>query len=146
MIVAQLRTYYEDFTESTLHIDGGKKYCYVLEDIARPLGVKFPGETCIPEGHYRVAISISSRWHKPMMLLYNTKEKAVERFGVKFTGIRPHGGNRTSDTEGCPILAYRSSHDGKVWNRASDDLFVSIEAAINNEEEVHWIITEKAEV
>jgi len=60
MIVNQLRTYSEDCTESDLYING-LQYCYVLEDIGRPHGVKVPRETCIPEGHYKAVITRSNR-------------------------------------------------------------------------------------
>lgn len=143
MIINQLRDYRVFFTESTLHINGGERFCWVLEDIGRPHGVKVPKETCIPEGHYKCIISVSTRWQKPMLLLYNTVERSVERFGVTFTGIRPHGGNRTSDTSGCPLLGYNSDHEGLVFNRASDDLLIEIKKAIDNGETIDWIISEK---
>lgn len=145
MIITQFRDYHSDFTESTLHVNGGDKFCWVLEDIKQPCGVKVPGETCIPEGHYKVAISRSSRWGKSMMLLFNQEDMSVERFGVRFTGIRPHGGNDVDDTEGCPLLGYGSDGKGKVWDRASDDLFDLVQSALDREE-VNWVITEKADV
>jgi len=144
MIINQLRTYHEDFTESELFINGNDRFCYVLEDVGRPYGVKVPRETCIPEGHYIVTISISTRWNKPMLLLYNTRERTVERFGVTFTGIRMHGGNDVDDTEGCPLTAYKSDHKGKVWDRASDDLLELVRDAMDNGEKVELFINEKA--
>ena len=146
MIITTLREYHPSFTESAMYIDGGNRFCWVLEDVGRPHGVKVPRETCIPEGHYRVVISISSRWNKPMLLLYNTNEQTVERFGVEFTGVRAHGGNDVDDTEGCPLCAYNTDHNGKVWTRASDDLLIKVQQAIDAGEEVHWVITEKAGV
>ena len=141
MIIVCIRKYYKDFTQSDLYING-ERFCYVLEDEGRPSGVKIPDDTCIPEGCYQVAISVSHRFKKPMMVLYNRDDHSIERLGVRFTGIRPHGGNNIEHTAGCPLLAYNSDHNGKVWNRASDDLQDIITAAIDKGEEVKWIITE----
>jgi len=139
MIINVLRTYYKDFTEGSLYING-EFFCYVLEDIGRLTKIK--KETCIPEGHYQVGISVSTRWNKPMMLLYNTSERTVSRWGLEFTGIRPHGGNSTDDTEGCPILGFNSNHKGRVWNRASDKLFLQVQDSMDSGEDINWIISE----
>jgi len=145
LILNQLRTYHQDFTESELFINGNNdRFCYVLEDVGRGPGVKIKKETCIPEGHYIVTISVSTRWNKPMLLLYNTRERTVERFGVKFTGVRIHGGNDVDDTEGCPLAAYNSDHKGKVWSRASDELLEIVRDAMDDGEKIELFINEKA--
>ena len=142
MIINTFREYRSTFTESNLFVNG-EWFCYVLEDIGRPAGVKIPKETCIPEGAYKCGISVSTRWNKPMMLLYNTTERTVSRLGVEFTGIRPHGGNDVDDTEGCLLLGFKSDGKGKIWNRASDKLFEMVQSEIDKGEIIHWIITEK---
>lgn len=141
LIITQLRTYRPDYTQSELYIAGGERFCHVLEDKKQPPGVKIPGETCIPEGAYRVSITLSTRWLKPMMLLSNTKDGAVERDGIRFTGIRPHGGNDIDDTEGCPLCAYKQDGMGRIWQRASDDIFDIVEAAIIGGQKVYWVIS-----
>jgi hypothetical protein len=146
MIINQFRTYYPDYTESELFIDGGYRFCWVLEDIGRPPGVKLPGETCIPEGHYKAIISRSATFNKMMILLYNQTDMSVERYGVRFTGIRAHGGTNTEHTAGCPLLNYNNYGNGKMSRRASDDVCGMIKVAIDSGESVDWIITEKAVV
>jgi len=141
MIVNQLRTYEQDCTESELYING-IQYCYVLEDVGRPHGVKIDEETCIPEGHYKAVITRSTRFKKDMILLYNTEEKTVERFGVRFTGIRVHGGNTIEHTAGCPLVGFKRAQ-GKVYNSASDELLKRVQTAIDAGESIDWIITEK---
>jgi len=141
VIVNQLRDYQPTCTESDLYING-LQYCYVLEDVGRPHGVKIDAETCIPEGHYKAVITRSTRFQKDMILLYNTEEKTVERFGVRFTGIRVHGGNNIHHTAGCPLVGFRKAQ-GKVYNSASDELREKVQIAIDAGETIDWIITEK---
>lgn len=116
------------------------RFCYVLEDIGRPDGVKIPGETCIPEGKYNVVISRSTRWDKDMMLLVNQDDGSLIHNGIRFTGIRPHGGNSIKDTHGCPLLGFHTDLAGSIWKRASDDLFELVKAAIDRLEVVTWEI------
>ena len=142
MIITQIvQDYDREFTESTLHINGQTRFCYVLEDPKQLRGVKIAGKTCIPEGCYEVSITTSARWEKPMMILHNAPDFSVDRDGIRFTGIRPHGGNDVDDTDGCPLCAYESNHTGAVWRRASDDLFDIVQAAINRGEKVLWVKT-----
>ncbi len=141
MIVNQLRTYKDNCTESDLYING-LQYCYVLEDVGRPHGVKIKAETCIPEGHYKAVITRSTRFQKDMILLYNTEEKTVERFGVYFDGIRVHGGTNTEHTAGCPLVGHNLV-DGKLSNSASEELHNLVQSAIDAGEIINWIITEE---
>ena len=141
MIVNQLRTYEQDCTESDLYING-IQYCYVLEDVGRPHGVKINAETCISEGHYKAVITYSHRFKKDMILLYNKEDMSVERFGVRFTGIRAHGGITIEHTAGCPLVGFKRAQ-GKVYNSASDELLNRVRAAIDAGESIDWIITEK---
>jgi len=110
----------------------------VLEDKRQPHGIKVPGETCIPEGTYRVDITRSTRWNKNMLLLYNQSDLSVERDGVRFTGIRPHGGNDVDDTAGCPLCAYHTDHKGMVWGSASGYIQ---DLVVKHDEAVYWVIS-----
>lgn len=141
MIITQIRDYFPEYTQSKLYIDGGDRFCWVLEDQKQPYGIKVPGETCIPEGAYRVAITRSTRWKKDMLILFNQNDCSIERDGVRFTGIRPHGGNDVDDTDGCPLCAYKSNHNGKVWQRASDDILPRVEYAVGRGERIYWVIS-----
>lgn len=143
MIITQFRTYHQDFTESELFINGGKRYCYALEDVGRPANVKIPAETCIPEGHYSVVINYSTRFNRYMLLMFNQKDHSVTQSGIRFTGIRAHGVNDVGDTAGCVGLAFKTDHLGKVWDKASDDLFRLVKKFIDQGERIDWIITQQ---
>lgn len=136
----QIRDYRKDYTQSDLYVDG-ERFCYILEDVGRPHGVKVYAETCIPEGVYDVVVSHSPRFQKDMILLYNAAGQMVKRFGVEFAGVRVHGGNDVDDSEGCPLAAYQTGENGKVWDRASDDLCNKVKQWIDKGEKVKWIIT-----
>ena len=138
------RSYKNRHTDGKLYINGlddDHFFCHVLEDVGRPSGVKIDGETCIPEGIYYVCISRSARWGKDMLLLYNDHTtKYIDRDGVVFSGIRPHGGNNTKDTHGCPLVAYNSDEAGAIWNSASGDLFERVKQAIDDLDVVTWVV------
>ena len=138
----QIREYKKDCTISTLYLPNGEKF-KVLEDIGRPLGVKIPGETCIPEGAYDVEVTMSARFGKYMPILGNVRRGGVlmiNKFGVEFTGIRAHGGNTTEDTEGCPLVAIEH-HDNKIWNCAP--ALMAITEYIKLNPGCKWVITSK---
>lgn len=141
MIITQIRAYEPKYTESKLYINGGERFCQVLEDKSQPVGVKIPGETCIPEGTYRVAITRSTRWNKDMLLLYTEDDFSIDRDGVSYTGVRPHGGNDVDDTDACPLCAYESNYDGVIWHSASDDIFDIVRPVLDRGDDVYWVIT-----
>lgn len=100
--------YYPDATLGKLYINGGLA-CYTLEDSDRRLedgGEKIPGQTAIPRGTYRVMITQSARFGKPLPLLADVPG---------FAGIRIHPGNTSADTEGC-ILVGTSRAENSIGN------------------------------
>ena len=117
-------------TIGVLSIDG-KFECFICEDKDRGLKqtdpleviqkVKVPGQTAIPEGRYKVAITFSNRFQKPLPLLLNVPG---------FEGVRIHPGNTAADTEGC-LLPGTDHNDTSVMNSraAFYDLFEKIKAA-----------------
>lgn len=125
LIVTQIRKYKKDRTISRIYLNGGY-FCYALEDAGRPVGVKINGETCIPEGTYDITINYSNRFQRKMILLHNKKDHSVDRHGVRFTGIRVHGGNDICNTSGC-VLAAHYTDEHKVWGSAESDLLSAIE-------------------
>lgn len=142
MNILQVREYKDKHTDGDLFVDGARKrWCYTLEDPARPVNVKIPGNTCIPEGHYRVEVSVSTRFKKKMILLFNMDDRSIERNGIRFTGVRVHGVTKVEDTAGCVGAMYGSNGEGTAWHRASDDLCDFVEEAILTGEEVTWTIT-----
>jgi hypothetical protein len=103
MVITHLRRYEADRTTGQIFVEG-RVLGNTLEDIGRPAGIKIPKETCIPEGRYRVAITQSTRFGRPMILLYTDgKDFACMHEGIRFTGIRVHSGTKTSHTEGCVL-------------------------------------------
>ena len=114
-------------TIGELLIDG-KFFCYTLEDEVRADGKKVNGETAIPTGEYIVEVTMSSRFKRLMPLLYNMPDKSVQKGGVKFEGVRFHGGNTAKDTHGCPLVAYNTDKV-KVWGTAEKELTKKITEA-----------------
>ena len=103
------------YTISTFSIDG-ERFCDVLEDVNRDLNKdgdlndtnegKVYGETCIPFGTYKVVVTMSNRFKKPLPLLVDVPH---------FEGIRIHAGNDSVDTHGC-LLVGENKVKGKVIN------------------------------
>lgn len=142
LLINQIRTYEDKYTSSKVYINGAE-FCHCLEDQRQAIGVKIPGETCIPEGVMNVAITYSNRFGKDMLHLYNTPDLSIVGWGIKFTGVRPHGGNNTEDSHGCPLLGFESDNSGKIWKRASDAMFEIVERAVDKGEEIMWVISSR---
>lgn len=107
---------------------GSGRFCYTLEDAVRERpGVqvaswKVPSETAIPAGRYRLAITESARFKRPLPLL----------LGVPgFSGVRIHPGNTSADTEGCILVGEAVSGASVVRSRvAFDELFARLKRAL----------------
>lgn len=142
LLINQIREYKPNHTKGIVYING-VEFCYCLEDQRRDYGVKVDGDTCIPEGLMQVGITYSNRFRKDMLQLYNQRENlSVVGRGISFTGVRPHGGNTTKDTHGCPLLGFESnSGEGRIWKRASDAMFEIVERAVDKGENIYWIIS-----
>lgn len=61
------------------------------------------GETAIPRGLYKVVVSFSQRFKKPLPEVLDVPG---------FTGVRIHAGNTAADTHGCPLLGRVRTADG----------------------------------
>lgn len=116
-------------TLGRLDVDGGFE-CYTIEDVVRPAGEKVHGQTAIPAGRYRIVITQSPRFHRPLPLLLDVPN---------FEGVRIHPGNTAADTEGCILPGKSRSDDAVFESRAAfTPLFEKIESAIAAGDEV-WI-------
>ena len=130
MIINQLRTYMAGSTIGRLFVDGVQLPGTTLEDCGRPQGVKLQDETCIPEGVYGVKITQSSRFKKPMIILFNQpSDLSVQDGTAQWTGIRVHAGSTTAHTAGCILYS------------AYESLQASIQAEIDAGKPVYWIIS-----
>lgn len=94
----------ETYTIGKLHTQNGY-LCDTLEDRVRK-GKKVNGTTAIPEGTYRVILTMSPRFKRLLPLLVDVPG---------FDGVRIHGGNDERDTEGC-VLPGENKVVGKVLN------------------------------
>ncbi len=79
----------------------GFPFCDTLEDPVRELGPngegKVYGQTAIPAGTYKVAITWSVKFQKHMLAVLDVPF---------FTGIRIHSGNDAGDTLGCILVGH----------------------------------------
>jgi len=111
----------------------GLKFCYTLEDVVRPAGVKVKGKTAIPSGRYEIIIDMSERFKRRMPLLLNIPD---------FEGVRIHSGNVSEDTEGCILVGMDKGESSIVRSReAFNKLFDILETAFSIDEKV-WITIE----
>ena len=119
-------------TLGKLYVDG-RYQCETLEDVVRPPGVKIYGQTAIPAGEYRVLVTISSRFKRPLPLLVDVPG---------FEGVRIHPGNTDADTEGCILVGRGRERNIVTDSRAAfGPLFELIQAAVQRLEPVTIRIT-----
>ena len=122
----------DEATIGTLYL-AGIKFCYTLEDVVRPVGIKVKGKTAIPAGRYEIIITASTRFKRDMPLLLNVPD---------FKGIRIHSGNTAEDTEGCILVGMDKGESSIVRSReAFNKLFDILETAFSIDEKV-WITIE----
>lgn len=102
----------------------GEFFCFTLEDVVRPYGVKVYGKTAIPEGEYKGAVNYSGRFKKLLPVVYTEPDGyTIKKGGISYSWVRIHGGNDEEDTLGCILVAYHINiEDGKIWKSASIDL------------------------
>jgi len=113
-------------TTGILSIDGAFQ-CYICEDPIRPVGIKIPGKTAIPEGRYEITVTFSKRFQRPLPLLMNVPN---------FEGIRIHPGNTAADTEGCLLPGKHrdvASATVQLSIAAFMELFGKLKAALERE-------------
>jgi len=142
VIITTLRTYKKDHTDGIVFVNGAQ-FGYSLEDAGRPQGVKIPEETAIPEGAYKVLITHSPAFKRQMIIVFNVDDDhSIERKGVRFTGIRMHGGNNIEHTAGCLMVAQHTDNKGKIWGSLELELTNMVQDALDEGQEVYWVISE----
>lgn len=116
-------------TLGSLYIDGHWQAWTLEDQIREQAGVpvaawKVPAQTAIPAGRYRVIVTPSQRFQRPLPLVLDVPG---------FSGIRIHPGNGPEDTEGC-ILVGRDRVAGRVLQSrvAFEALFATLQAAIGD--------------
>lgn len=132
----------DTYTIGRLYIDG-KYFCDTIEDKDRGLNSRMPlgdiqarkvyAKTAIPTGTYRVSVTWSNAFGKPLPLLHDVPG---------YSGIRIHTGNTAADTAGCLIVG-QNTQVGKVLNSrlVFSKLFPLIEAACKSEDGC-WLTVE----
>ena len=121
----------DTFTENTTLgklFANGTYFCHTLEDTVRAEGIKVYGHTAIPAGEYRVKLSKSSRFNRVMPMVY-TEDNGYElkNGGIRFKGIRMHGGNTHRNTEGCILVAHNRLSDEVIQGTAERELVYLLE-------------------
>ncbi len=94
-------------------------FCHTLEDEKRAEGVKVYGKTAIPSGTYNVKVTYSPTFKRNMPLLLDVP---------MFKGIRIHGGNDSSDTLGCVLVAFKTDFK-RIWSTAEKTLTQKLQQA-----------------
>lgn len=99
--------------------------CYTLEDPVREIPGrhvetwKVAGNTAIPRGTYRMTVTRSVRFSEKVGHdVYLPSLEAVEGFA----GVRIHGGNYASDTEGCILVAHSHPAHDMIQGNATEDV------------------------
>ena len=120
---------------------------YVLEDVARPQGVKIQGETAVWEGDYWLTITYSGRFKRDMPLIYNDEKTLACISGDKrFDGVRQHIGNTDADTEACQLLGFVRNKTGVYESTNCFNIYLPfLKDVIKNQidKKVKLIITNK---
>tara|TARA_R110002167_G_scaffold283052_2_gene488242 strand:+ start:1392 stop:1832 length:441 start_codon:yes stop_codon:yes gene_type:complete len=103
-----------------LFIDG-VFFCHTLEDEKRADGVKVYGKTAIPAMEYDIKITYSPRFKRNMPLLLDVP---------MFKGIRIHGGNDSTNTLGCILVAFKTDLK-RIWSTAEKTLTQKLQQSEN---------------
>ena len=129
MDIQVVRTHYSLNSIIGLMYINNKFFCYTLEDVERK--VKVYGETCIPAGKYQVIMDYSNHFNKIMPHILDVPG---------FEGTRIHSGSTKADTLGCILVGYTKVVDRIGGPKASADIKLIIQKAIDNKEKVYITI------
>lgn len=105
--------------------------CWSLEDAIRD--VKVAGETAIPAGRYRVALTHSPKFGRVLPEVLNVPG---------FAGVRIHPGNSAADTEGCLLFGHQRKGAFIEQSRMACDKVQEQIAAAAARGEQCWLLIE----
>ena len=129
----------EAYTIGQLY-NGNTYLCNTVEDTDRGLHsnmaaaqiakLKIKGQTAIPTGSYKVEVTDSPKFKRPLPLVLNVPG---------FSGIRIHRGQNANSTEGC-IIPGENTATGRVTNSEKyEKLIVAAIAAAEAKKEDVWL-------
>lgn len=121
-----LRTVYTPKSTGGVLLLNDKWFGYTLEDRVRPAGLKVPKRTAIPAGRYKVIVTKSPRFNREMPLVLSVPN---------YSGVRIHGGNQHTDTDGCILIANQRINDDCILGSREMELTAKLEA----DGKEHWI-------
>ena len=130
------RIYRDRTTIGEMMRPDGTKFSWTLEDVVRAAGIKDKGNTAIPAGIYRVTVTYSNRFKRNMALIFNQPDFSLQNEGVRFEGIRAHGGNDHEDTAGCVLVAKNKISDEKIQGTQEKEFTAEVEKWENEGYEV----------
>jgi len=116
--------------------DGVRRLCDTLEDPVRDLKDlngdgdfndpgegKIYGNTAIPAGKYKIVMSMSSHFKRPMPYLQDVPG---------FSYVMIHNGLTVEHTKGCILVGINKGHgrlvDSRVWSDIINDMLIKAEA------------------
>jgi hypothetical protein len=108
------------------------RFCYTLEDAIRAAGIKIYGKTGLPAGVMKGRIVFSTRFQREMIAIYTNGDYVLLN-GIRFDGVRMHGGNRPEDTEACVLTAY-NRNKSIIWGTAEKDLTKYVKSKVGYDE------------
>jgi len=111
-LILQRKTEINNTVLGELSIDG-KFFCYTLEDKIRDVKIKH--QTCIPEGEYKVVLTLSQRFKVVLPLLLNVPN---------YEGIRIHAGNTHLDTSGCLLVGSAINNDKLLHSKTTLEILL----------------------
>ena len=133
MIIEIIRDVFShDRTFGRMFVDG-RYLGETLEDADRRLedgGVKVPKETAIPRGKYKLTITFSNRFQKPMPYVHDVPQ---------FEGVRIHAGNEPVNTEGCPLLGNIRTTTGIANCRGANERLMNLLESCEAAGETVWL-------
>ena len=140
----------EGFTDTSTYgkmYINGSFFCYTLEDIVRPFGVKVYGKTAIPKGLYNVNVTYSGHFRRHMPILYNMPNRYELRGGgIAFSGVRIHGGNTAKDTHGCILVAKKRIDEDTIQGTAEEAVTKKIYELLKEDENLQIEIVQNFDV